>query len=234
MAKCAIPDCENEVVWSGHGQRKKYCSEACKQKAKRVRNEANRVKRMREQRSKLYVVNISLDTANAFVRLHHRHNNPVPVARFSLGAIDETGLLRGVVIVNNPIVPQLMDGWTLEVLRLATDGCPNACSFLYGAARATTFTLGYKKLITYTLQTESGSSLRGAGWKKVRDVVPHSGRSHRPNRKQLEVYAVAKWRWETVNPEFERNKDRPTQIILPEALQQTKKQVQPTLFVEEA
>jgi len=40
MAKCAIPNCENEVIWSGHGQRKKYCSEACKQKAKRWRERA--------------------------------------------------------------------------------------------------------------------------------------------------------------------------------------------------
>lgn len=214
--KCAIETCENEAAWSGRGRKSRYCSESCKQIAKRVREKTKRVNRMREQRSKLYVVNVSLETANNFVRFHHRHNNPVPISRFNLGAIDETGLLRGVVIVNNPIVPQLMDGWTLEVLRLVTDGCPNSCSFLYAAARSVTFAMGYKKLITYTLQTESGVSLRGAGWKKVQEVGPHKGRSHRPNRKSLEVYHVSKWRWETVNPAFMRDKERPTQIILPE------------------
>jgi hypothetical protein len=219
--KCSLVDCTNEVAWSGKGRKSLYCSEACKQKAKRVRNQTKRVNRMREQRSKLYVVQISLDIANQFVRLHHRHNNPVPLHRFSLGAIDETGLLRGVAIVNNPIVPQLMDGQTLEVNRIATDGCPNACSFLYAGSRTATFALGYRKLITYTLQSESGSSLRGAGWQKVKEVEAHKGWAHRPGRKKLEVYNNAKWRWETINPEFVKNKERPTHIILPPAMTAT-------------
>jgi hypothetical protein len=57
------------------------------------------------------------------------------------------------------------NGWTLEVNRVATDGTPNACSALYGAAWRATKALGYKRLITYTLPEEGGSSLRGAGWK---------------------------------------------------------------------
>jgi hypothetical protein len=214
----------------GGGNPRKYCSEACKQKAKRVTKQANHVKRMREHRSKLYAVPIELKKANQFVTLHHRHNNPVPLHRFSIGAVDETGLLRGVAIVNNPIVPQLMDGFTLEVLRVATDGCPNACSFLYGAARSATFALGYRKLISYTLQTESGASMRGAGWQKVAEVSSHKGRDHRPGRKQLEVYGQSKWRWETINPEYARNKARPTQIVLPEQMQEQTDHTQLNLF----
>jgi hypothetical protein len=56
------------------------------------------------------------------------------------------------------------DGFTLEVTRVATDGCPNACSALYGAAWKVARAMGYRRLITYTLPEEGGSSLRGAGW----------------------------------------------------------------------
>ena len=69
------------------------------------------------------------------------------------------------------LVVQRQGGFTLEVTRIASDGCPNACSILYEAARKVTFELGYLKLITYTPQTESDSSLRGVVWKKV-EVKP--------------------------------------------------------------
>ena len=57
-----------------------------------------------------------------------------------------------------------MDGWTLEITRLATDGTRNACSALYGAARRAAFALGYSRVITYTLAEEDGASLRAAGF----------------------------------------------------------------------
>ena len=66
--------------------------------------------------------------------------------------------LRGVVIVCRSVG---QDGFTREVTRVASDGCPNACSVLYEATRKVTFELGYLKLIIYTPQTESGSSLCG-------------------------------------------------------------------------
>lgn len=60
------------------------------------------------------------------------------------------------------------DGWTLEVNRTCTDGTKNANSMLYGACRRATFALGYRKLITYTLPEEGGTSLRAAGWEMLR------------------------------------------------------------------
>ena len=56
------------------------------------------------------------------------------------------------------------DGWTLEVNRVATDGCRNACSALYGAAMRTGKALGYRRIYTYTLPAEGGASLRASGW----------------------------------------------------------------------
>lgn len=105
----------------------------------------------------------TLEEANAFVDLHHRHHKPTPVARFSLAAVRAQGVV-GVVIVGNPKARLADDGWTLEVTRLATDGTPNVCSFLYGAARRATFALGYSRLLTYTLASEGGSSLRASGF----------------------------------------------------------------------
>ena len=58
----------------------------------------------------------------------------------------------------------LDNGYTAEVIRCCTDGAPNACSMLYGAARRAVKALGYRRLVTYTLPEEGGASLRASGW----------------------------------------------------------------------
>ena len=45
-----------------------------------------------------------------------------------------------------------------------TDGTKNACSFLYAAAWRAARAMGYRKIVTYILDTESGASLRAVGW----------------------------------------------------------------------
>jgi hypothetical protein len=107
---------------------------------------------------------INLDEANAFVATHHRHHKPTPGAKFSLAVSDEEDNIRGVAIVGRPVARMSDDGWTLEVNRVCTDGAKNACSMLYGAAWRATKSLGYKRLVTYTLPEEGGVSLRAAGW----------------------------------------------------------------------
>ena len=109
---------------------------------------------------------VSLAEANAFVAEHHRHHKPVRGHKFSLGCM-VGGQLVGVAIVGRPVSRYLDDGLTLEVNRLCTDGTQNACSFLYGAAARAARTMGYRKIITYILDTENGVSLRAAGWKCV-------------------------------------------------------------------
>lgn len=64
----------------------------------------------------------------------------------------------------HPVARLLDDGWTVEVNRLATDGCPNACSLLYGVARRVAKEMGYAKLITYIRGDEPGLSLKASGW----------------------------------------------------------------------
>ena len=87
------------------------------------------------------------------------------------------------------------DGLTLEVTRVATDGAKDACSALYGACRRASFALGYKKLVTYTLASESGASLKAAGFKVVGEVRGLSWSC--PTRPRVDKHPTqAKLRWE--------------------------------------
>lgn len=113
---------------------------------------------------------ISLRDANAFIERLHRHHRPVTGHKFSLAVVDSTGTIRGVATVGRPVARQRDDGRTLEVTRVATDGCDNACSALYGAAWRATKALGYDRIGTYTLASEPGTSLRAAGWRAVHTV----------------------------------------------------------------
>ena len=106
---------------------------------------------------------VSLAKANAFVAEYHRHHKPTVGHKFSIGC-SENGRLVGVAIVGRPVSRYLDDGLTLEVNRLCTTGAENACSMLYGAAARAARAMGYQKIITYTLDTEPGTSLRAAGW----------------------------------------------------------------------
>lgn len=114
----------------------------------------------------LSIIPLSLDEANAFVGQHHRHHRPVVGHKFSI-AVAAGGVVRGVAIIGRPVARGADDGWTLEVSRCCTDGTRNACSMLYGAAWRASKAMGFRRLITYTLQHEGGASLRAAGWHLV-------------------------------------------------------------------
>jgi hypothetical protein len=133
----------------------------------------------------LVIVPISLDEANAFVTEYHRHHKKVPGAKFCV-AVARGETVVGVAIVGRPIARMLDDGWTLEVNRTCTDGTKNANSMLYGACRRVCFGLGYRKLITYTLPTESGVSLTAAGWKCIGEAG--GGKWGRANRPRVDTH----------------------------------------------
>lgn len=120
----------------------------------------------RREKPMLEVCPVTLKEANAFVEQHHRHHKPVVGHKFSIGCTDGESIV-GVAIVGRPVSRYLDDGWTLEVNRLCTDGTHNACSMLYAAAWRAARAMGYHKLITYILDTESGTSLKAAGWKCI-------------------------------------------------------------------
>ena len=113
---------------------------------------------------------LELKDANLFVEKYHRHHAPVHRDKFRVGCI-ENGVIHGVVQCGRPVSRCLDDGKTIEVVRLCTDGFPNACSFLYSRAARIAKEMGYEKIITYILCSENGSSLKATGWTLEADNV---------------------------------------------------------------
>lgn len=109
---------------------------------------------------------ITYREACVFIERHHSHHLPPQGWKFGIAVNDGENVV-GVVTVGRPVARMLDDGWTLEVTRCCTDGTKNAASMLYGAARRAAWALGYKRLITYTLAAEDGTSLKAAGWKAM-------------------------------------------------------------------
>ena len=114
----------------------------------------------------LELVPITISDAKEFVARVHRHHKPPQGGLFAIACAAD-GKITGVAIIGRPVARMLDDGWTAEVTRLATDGSRNACSMLYGAAWRACRALGYRKLVTYILSSESGGSLKASGWKCV-------------------------------------------------------------------
>jgi len=111
----------------------------------------------------LEIVPISFKDACAFIKKNHRHHPPPQGHKFSIGLSNGQRLI-GVAISGRPIARKLDNGTTAEVTRLCTDGSKNACSKLYAYCWRVAKAMGYKRIITYILDTETGLSLKAAGW----------------------------------------------------------------------
>lgn len=144
----------------------------------------------------LVLVPITLAEANEFIRKLHRHNAEMPGCKFCVAA-SRNGKMVGVAVAGRPVARLLDDGWTIEINRTCTDGERNANSFLYGACLRAAWALGYKKAITYSLPSESGASLKAAGFKCIGEVG--GGTWNRENRPRIDTHPLqSKLRWEAV------------------------------------
>ncbi len=148
---------------------------------------------------KFVAVPLHMKFANAFVERHHRHSVAVRGCKFCIGALHDNELV-GVAIVGRPVARHLQDGWTAEVLRVCViDEAPkNVGSFLYARCRAAWLAMGGRKLVTYTLQSESGASLRGAGYRIIAERPARSGWDTPARRRGrvLDTDHQSKFRWE--------------------------------------
>jgi len=141
----------------------------------------------------LELVPMTLKEANAYVKQHHRHHGPVAGHKFSIGLSNGEKIV-GVAIVGRPVARHLDDGWTLEVNRLCTDGSQNACSMLYAAAWRAARAMGYKRLVTYVLDSEPGTSLKASGWHF--DCMTNGGSWDCPSRpRNTTAPSCKKQRW---------------------------------------
>jgi len=111
------------------------------------------------------IVPVTFPVANECVRMWHRHHAPLPggFAWYCLAAVHDGGIVAA-AICGRPTNRNNDDLQTVEVIRLASDGTRNACSALLGACARVAREMGAARIITYTLDSETGSSLRAAGW----------------------------------------------------------------------
>lgn len=106
---------------------------------------------------------IHLKEANEFVRQYHRHNIPTVGGKFAIACYVDTNIC-GVAICGRPTARNADNGYTLEIYRNCTDGTKNACSKLYGACVRIAKDMGYKKVITYILESENGASVKASNF----------------------------------------------------------------------
>lgn len=118
----------------------------------------------------MIAVPMELKDAQNYINTYHRHHQAAHRDKFRIAAMED-GKIVGVVQVGRPVSRVLDDGNTLEVLRLCTNGEKNVCSFLYSRAARVAKEMGYAKIITYILESETGTSLKASGWTLEADGV---------------------------------------------------------------
>lgn len=112
----------------------------------------------------MQIIPITFKEASKFVNSYHRHHKATVGCKFCIG-VKKDDKLVGVAICGRPVSRYLDNGLTLEINRLCTDGTRNACSMLYSACVRVAKEMGYKKIITYILESENGASLRASNFK---------------------------------------------------------------------
>lgn len=155
----------------------------------------------------LVIKPITIKEANSFVDKNHRHHRPTTrnSGKWAISVVDiKSNQTLGVAIVGNPVSASMMDGVTLEITRLCVleDAPMGTSSFIMSKCCAIWRMMGGERLITYTLCSESGASLKGAGWNKVGEVAPHNNWNNKSKkdgilRDNLEIYQIRKYRWES-------------------------------------
>lgn len=142
---------------------------------------------------------ITFRSACDFITKLHRHHPKPQGCKFALAAMDGEKMVA-VATAGRPVARKSDDGLTAEITRVCSDGTRNACSFIYGAMRRVLQAMGYQRILTFTLKSESGESLRGAGFEVTGET---SGRSWSvPSRQRETKHELGtKVRWEsTINP----------------------------------
>lgn len=116
-----------------------------------------------EVKLRLEVRPITLREASEYINANHRHHNATVGCKFAIGCFAGDKMV-GCAVCGRPVSRHLDNGLTLEINRVCTDGTRNACSILYGACCRIAKAMGYHKVITYTLRSEPGTSLKASNF----------------------------------------------------------------------
>ena len=132
--------------------------------------------------------------ADAFIVEHHRHHIPSVGWKFGI-AVNDGDKVVGVIVVGRPVARRSDKPFVAEVTRCCTDGTKNAASMLYAAAWRAARAMGYRRLLTFTLDTEPGTSLKAAGWRIVGETPGKSWSV--PSRPRVDAHPLQRrFRWE--------------------------------------
>lgn len=116
----------------------------------------------------LSIIPISYRVARDFINQHHRHHKSSQGQKFAIGLTDGINLI-GVVTAGRPVSRYMDDGQTLEVTRCCVKEIyKNGISKLYSHVCKVAQAMGYKQVITYTLASEPGASMKAANFNLVR------------------------------------------------------------------
>lgn len=137
---------------------------------------------------------IGRDAAFAWIREHHSHF-PRPPAGWLFGvAVLDGERLCCVACFGRP-ARLLQNGTTGEITRVASDRTPHSSSKAIAAVSRAALALGYRRLISYTLEGEAGTSYRAAGWWST--GITRGGEWDRASRRRASAQdAGPKRRWE--------------------------------------
>src|SRR3990167_7720930 len=145
----------------------------------------------------LKIIPLELSDANSLVKRWHRHHKEVQGHRFSIGVMDDkTGKIVGAAVVGRPVARRINYRTTLEVTRLVTDGTKNACSILYAACARIGKEMGYQKIQTYILDSETGVSLKAASWFCEEEIAGGGQWKHtdgKPRRTDQPISPKQRW-----------------------------------------
>ncbi len=113
----------------------------------------------------------------------------------AIGLVHES-VLVGAAIVGRPVARERQDGFTAEVTRLVTDGTPNACSKLYAASWRAWRAMGGRRIGTYLLASEDGTSVKAAGWRLLYETRDRPQGWDTPSRRRTSGGQGPKQLWE--------------------------------------
>lgn len=108
---------------------------------------------------------ITIGDARKYVEREHSHHHAPLSALCAVSVVDGGGLIVCVSMLGRPVSRELQAQGCVEVHRVASDGtAPHAASMAIGAIARAAIALGWRRLVSYTLLGEAGTSYRAAGW----------------------------------------------------------------------
>lgn len=142
----------------------------------------------------LRVVPVTIGQARRFVEMHHSHHHAPQSGLFAVGVAAGADLVC-VAVLGRPSARALDATDTIaEVTRSASIGVPHAASKTIAAVSRMALAGGYRRLVSYTILGEHGTSYRAAGW-RVTGAADRGGTWHTRDGRNVTQTGI-KIRWE--------------------------------------